>query len=136
MAGRTAVLLHRQYYDEAALTLLCYEAFLRPSEGMELRTACFTPPEIIVSPDWSLVLAASEFGSQSKTGVIDDSVLWDSQSLKWFARVFRILKRRPVSRFSRNFIEGGKGLGIHVVPYQLRHTGSTWDKLQNYKPLW
>ena len=62
--------------DEAALTLLCCGTYLRPSEGRQLRSGCLVLPEITVSPYWSLVLAASEFGLQSKTGVIDGSVLW------------------------------------------------------------
>ena len=50
IADITAVLLRKQCYDKAALTLLCYGAYLRPSEGMELRPACLIPMEITVSP--------------------------------------------------------------------------------------
>ena len=127
------MLLHSQYYDEAALTLLCYEAFLRASEGMELRTACFTPPEITVSPDWSLVLAASEFGSQSKTGVIDDSVLWDSQSLNGLLECSGFsnvgLSHGFLAKLHRRWQRPGHPRGAVPVATRWTHMGQT-SKLQ------
>ena len=50
IAGIVAVLIRRQSYDEAVLPRLRSKAYLRPSEGKELRLACVVPLELSVSP--------------------------------------------------------------------------------------
>ena len=91
IAGIVAVLIRRQSYDEAVLPRLRSGAYLRPSEGKELRLACVVPLELSVSP-WG----ASEFGLQRKTGVADDS-----RGLGWCARMLRALKRRLAAALLR-----------------------------------
>ena len=103
---------------------------LRSTEGMKNAGLSHTAGNL-VSPHWSLVQAASEFGS----------VLWDGWGLEWFAWVFRILGRRLAAAhlwhfdyivFSRNFIEAGiscDALDPHGENFKIQDAGrdtETW----------
>ena len=53
--------------------------YMRPSELLTLRKRDLAPPLISVLPFWSVVIAASETGVSTKTGVRDGSVLIDQR---------------------------------------------------------
>ena len=87
----------------------------------------------------------SEFEEQSKTGMVDVSILWDSKELVWLSRLFGVLRvGNPKDRLwpfrYQEVLETVKKAGQELempwmVPYTLRHAGVSWDVLQRFRTL-
>jgi len=93
---------------------------------------------------WRIIAHASEHDDVSKTGTRDDTFLWDAPYLQWMNGVFKVLKDGKQSDFVwsftylelwREFSAVVKLLGIDLVPYQLRHSGASWEFLQGQRSL-
>jgi hypothetical protein len=145
VAAIAARLCQTGYFLMCVWVLLGHAGYLGPSTNMGLRRACLVPPVDGVSKYWGLLLLhASEFGMRSKTGSQDDAVLLDSPDLLWLGKVLPLLKvGRPEEKiwpFTYHevvvqFAKVCKELEITAVPYQLRHTGPSWDRLQERRSL-
>ena len=72
----------------ACWVLISHGTYLRPVSNMKLRKRCLVPPVRGASNHWCILLNASEFNLQSKTGTSDDSVVWDVRDLAFMDRVF------------------------------------------------
>ena len=121
--------------------LVCFGAYLRPSECMGLHRRDFIPPVGRMTNFWSLLVCAEDAGLVSKTGTRDDSVIWDMEELLWMGPVFSALRRAGDLNGSawnftyldlmKVFRAATARIGAkHVVPYVLRHSGPSWDRLQ------
>ena len=95
-------------------------------------------------PRWSLLIAPRELGITTKVGATDDSVDWDVPELEWVTELFKILRKGPLDEPVWSFTYGSliaefrrscRRLGVNVVPYQLRHSGASWDRLQRHRSL-
>jgi hypothetical protein len=128
----------------AAWVLLGHCGYLRPSTNMNLRKVCLVEPVRGASRHWGLLLHASEFGQRSKTGSTDDAVLLDNEDLKWMDVIYPVLKAgNPRERLwsftypqlAMEFKRAVTSLDLDAVPYQLRQSGPSWDRLQNRRTL-
>jgi hypothetical protein len=129
------------HFMMAVWVLLCFGGYLRPSDAFRLRRQDFVPPIAGVSSSfWCLVLNTSEFGEESKTGVSDESMIWDNVETAWMGHIFAAIQEAgPKSELVFNFTypelvdkfhASVARLGLPAfVPYQLRHSGPSWDKL-------
>ena len=143
VAGIAARLIANGFLFMAVYTILCFGAYLRPSEGLGLRGFSFVMPDNKISPFWSLLISASVLGVASKTGTMDDSVIWDCHDLLWMAPVFSQLRQRQAVPFwpfdypeyFKAFKDAAKSIGVSMVPYQLRHAGPSWDRIKGWRTL-
>ena len=127
----------------AVCVLLCFGGYLRPSDALRLRRQDFVAPVTGVSgKHWCLVLNTAEFGEQSKTGVSDESMIWDNEETSWMGPIFRAIQGAGAAQelvFSftyptmvESFKSAASAVGIApMVPYQLRHSGPSWENLHH-----
>ena len=72
--------------------MLCFGGYLRPSDA--LRRLVFLAPVAGVSGKfWCLVLNTSEFEEQSKTGVSDESMIWDNVETSLMGPTFQAIQK-------------------------------------------
>eukprot|EP00438_Fugacium_kawagutii_P020835 Skav200772 [mRNA] locus=scaffold2001:422297:423250:+ [translate_table: standard] len=77
--------------DIAMLLTIQLDAYLRPSEALDLTQAHLAPPNGRRYPFWGIVVAPADLGDQTKTGTSDDSVLLgDLQHNKWVGTAFKL----------------------------------------------
>ena len=129
---------------EAAAILLCFMCYLRPSELLSVRCGHFVAPVGGVSRHWSLLLAPEELGIPTKVGALDDSLQLDMRELKWLDVVWREISAKPATERAFPFSyqdlladvqAAGATLGLKLVPYQLRHSGASHDRLRGLRGL-
>ena len=69
--------------------ILATDAYLRPGELLDLTTKSIIPAQTNMGPAFrhvALLLAPSEFGKATKTGVFNDSVAWTRTRARGSAR--------------------------------------------------
>ena len=106
---------------------------------MRLRKKDLVPLVTGVAPNWNVVIAPSEAGIlTTKVGEQDDTVMWDSQEVKWFSEILRELRgsgtAEPLWKLSyadlvlvwRRACEELKL--VNYVQYQLGHGGPLHDQ--------
>ena len=77
---------------KAVWVLLCFH--LRPSDALRLRHQDFVAPIAGVSGKfWCLVLNTSEFEEKSKTGMSDESMIWDNLETSWMGPIFQAIQK-------------------------------------------
>lgn len=144
VAGIAAELLRRGFLSMAIWVLVGHGGYLRPSSNMRLRRGSFVRPTPGISSHWGLILHESDYGDKSKTGTQDDSLMWDVAELSWMTPVFEVLADGPPSERVWKFTypqvaarvkEAASSLGLSFVPYQLRHSGPSWDRARNLRSL-
>ena len=128
----------------AAMVLMAFQTYMRPKELLGLRVAHLLPPTGSITLDWSVLIAAQELGIPTKTGAMDDSLLFDAPGLKWMDAIWRQLTQAPADEllfpvtyreWYDNITQSAALLGLQLVPYQLRHSGASHDRLKNNRPL-
>ena len=126
----------------AAWVLIAFGAYLRPSEAMSLQKQDLIPPETGISRHWSLLIYPEERPERSKTGLKDNALLWDVKEMEWMSNVLKVLAEGPpgpvwpfrYDELTREFAKACKELRLEkVVPYQLRHSGPSWDRLKRWR---
>lgn len=144
IAGIAAMLVEMGFWWMAFWVLLGHGGYLRPSSIMRIRGRDFVPPVSGVSECWGLLLHPSSRGEISKTGSQDDAVLWDVPELKFLEPVFAQLRsRRPdqpifdftYAQLAKRVQEAAAVLQVKFVPYQVRHSGPSWDRLRQRRSL-
>ena len=125
-----------------AWVIVGFGAYLRPSENMSIKREDLVRPEPGMSQYWSMLIYPEERPERSKTGTKDNALLWDVRELEWFSKVFEVLKEGPpgpiwpfrYDELTREFNAVCKELGLtKVVPYQLRHSGPSGDRLKRWR---
>ncbi|CAK0795079.1 unnamed protein product, partial [Prorocentrum cordatum] len=117
--------------------LLMVDAYLRPSELLSLRRGSLVAPARGGPTDWSLHLFPQEEIKRSKVGGADDTVVMNSERMRWADSVFAYLAKGSSAeklfpwdyqQFGRLVRVAGDRLRIPVVPYQARHSGISLDR--------
>ena len=144
IAGIAALLVKNGHIDMALWTLLGFGGYLRPSTNMRLRRGSLIPPVPSLTEYWAVLLNPSEFFERSKMGVADESVMWDVPELLWMKRAFELMRQgdrtQKVWNFSypevaKQIAVAAAQLDVEFVPYQLRHSGPSWDRLKERRTL-
>ena len=143
-AGIAALLVKSGHIDMALWTLLGFGGYLRPSTNMRLRRGSLIPPVPSLTEYWAVLLNPSEFFDRSKMGMADESVKWDVPELLWMKRAFELMRQGDRTQNVRNlsYPEVAKQIAVaaaqlwlEFVPYQLRHSGPSWDRLKEGRTL-
>ena len=103
-------------------------------------------PTRALSDLWSIVLNPAEDFRTSKMGISDESLIWDAKDLLFLTTIFRAIrleKRSADDLFDFSYHSFFKALKeacaalqiLPMVPYQLRHSGPSWDRLKNHPSL-
>ena len=117
--------------------LLMVDAYLRPSELLSLRRGSLVPPAQGGLRDWSLHLFPQEESKRSKVGSADDTVVMNSERMRWADPVLAHLASGPAAerlfpwdyqQFGRLVQGAAERLRIQAVPYQARHSGISLDR--------
>lgn len=140
--------LDQNRVDLAMLLTVQMDAYLRPSEALDLTKAHLARPNGRRYPLWGLVVAPADLGDQTKTGTSDDSVLLgDTTHNKWLGPAFTtFVNSVPDSLFgSINLASYEKWLQSAcqqlqykttcVMPHVLRHTGASNDVYHKRRSL-
>ncbi len=139
-------LLLQDEYFMAVYVLLAFGAYLRPTEALLLKVHDLVAPSRALSDLWSIVLNPAEDHRTSKTGISDESLIWDTKDLLFLSTIFRAIrleKRDAEDLFDFSYHDFYKALKeacaalqiLPMVPYQLRHSGPSWDRLKNHRSL-
>ena len=138
------MLVKNGHIDMALWTLLGFGGYLWSSTNMRLRRGSLIPPVPSLTEYWTVLLNPSEFSERSKMGVVDESVMWDVPELLWMKRAFELMRQgdrtQKVWNFSypevaKQIAVAAAQLGLEFVPYQLRHSGPSWDRLKERRTL-
>ena len=144
VAGVAACLLRDNHFDMAAWVVMAHGCYLRPASCMTLRRRCLVSPIAGATTCWAILLSASQYQLRSKTGTSDDSVFWDVKGLEWYKEILAALAVGDPDEKVWSFdyrelcIEIKKAsdlIGVPFVPYMLRHSGPSWDRMKNYRTL-
>ena len=128
----------------AAMILMAFQTYMRPKELLGMRVGHLMPPTRAVTQHWGVLIAAQELGVPTKTGAMDDSLLLDTPSFKWMDTIWGQLTQAPTEEllfpvtyreWYDNITQSAALLGLQLVPYQLRHSGASHDRLKNVRPL-
>ena len=127
--------------DIAVAITLQLDAYLRPSECLDLSTDQIAAPQGRKYPHWALVIAPSEHGQVTKTGKSDDSVLiGDGKHNQWVRSVLHLWLQRvsdgpifpglTLSQYEKWFRDANKKLLYSnnvLKPHVIRHSGPSND---------
>ena len=129
----------------AIWTLLSFTTYLRPTEMMRLRRKHIIPPIHGISSHWSVLVADAELNEVTKTGGSDESVVLDSKLTKFLDSPLNHLKAGPQEsplwdfeypELIKQFKQAAGKVGVPKrTPYQLRHSGPSWDRLHKLRSL-
>lgn len=140
--------LEEDRIDIAMLMIVQMDAYLRPSEALDLTKAHLASPNGRRYPYWGLVVAPADLGDQTKTGTSDNSVLLgDLTHNKWMGPAFGIfVNSMPDSLFGDIFLVSYERWlraacsklqykTACVMPHVLRHTGASNDVYHKRRSL-
>lgn len=126
--------------DIAMLLIIQMDAYLRPSEVLDLTKAHLAPPNGRRYPFWGLIVAPADLGEQTKTGTSDDSVLLgDLPHNKWVGAAFALFVNSSgnqlfesitlayYERWLKTACQKLRYKTVCVQPHVLRHTGASND---------
>jgi len=137
----------------AALFLLCFDGYFRPSEALELRKEALCAPRGRAPYDqWGVIVRPRSLSTTpSKTGVFDDTVIVaeGSKERQWLPKVVAALHRRcraenpifdelslpQIEKFMREANHAAKLDLSCLVPHGLRHGGPSHDALHATRTL-
>ncbi|CAK0863104.1 unnamed protein product, partial [Prorocentrum cordatum] len=145
--GRMRLPLPDIVVDDIALDLLQTDAYLRPSEVVELRQGQILPPAPAarLGAHYGIVIAPSEWYEVTKTGGQDDSLLVGDTARPWLTSVLRLLHQPKApdslkifdfsfAEYEREVKKSADRLGyssLGVRPRVFRHSGASNDKAHN-----
>ena len=96
----------------------------------------------VVGPFWRILLHPSIYDEVGKTGTQDDTIVMDGKEYTWIGELLCKIKQgnreEKVWPFTypelcKRVRECSDLLGVPFVPYQLRHSGASWDIARNYR---
>ena len=100
-------------------------------------------PPVRLAAEWTLLLSPEHLERPGKTGEYDLSVALDSSCLKpWWKTVFELLRKQRASTplwdfnygdFVTEFHKACKALSLDLSPYQMRHSGPSIDRANNWR---
>ena len=129
----------------AVLTMVMFEAYLRPGEILSLQPSSLPAPAESGVRNRLRRLFPRAGNAWSKTGEADDTISLDSKQRLWMEPIFeRLHRRQPQDRplLTMNYAEyfllfrrARANLQIDVVPCQGRHFGASVDRAKNSRTL-
>ena len=121
----------------AAAILLCFTAYLRPGEALDMQVQDLVRP-MPTQNFWSILLHPAERQQRSKVGLADKSILLDGQQVPWLGPALQHLTTSTTFLIDMTYHELVQcwqqallALGLpkdHAVLYQLRHSGPSHDR--------
>ena len=145
VAAMAVELCRRGRRDMGAWAISGHGGYLRPSENLRLREVDMIPPSPGVTPHWTFIIAPEEGLVPTKANQFDDTVIWDLPYLKFMDQIFAILRGRGSNSLVWGFTYPEllaewkpAAEAIHMkefVPYELRHSGPSWERLQQMRTL-
>jgi hypothetical protein len=130
----------------ALLLLTMFACYFRPGEAMNLAESQLVRPSQGFQK-YAINLHSSDQAQSSKMGLQDESIMLDSKTLPklgmWLARISgampaaQLFKTQPV-HFNAAWKAALVAIGLpanYAVPYQLRHSGPSHDRLLEHRPL-
>lgn len=127
----------REGVQKAAFNLLQVSTYSRPGSLLKLRRMGLARPTAGVTSCWSMITSLSETTDTSKTGSKDDSILLDSEWLRFLDPMLESMSRGPqmdyvwkfdYSEYIAVFNACCQDLKLELVPYQARHSGPSIDR--------
>ena len=129
----------------AVAVLMGFSAYLRPSELIKLLASSLVRP-LPGSQFWALHLNPIEKLEPSKAGAFDDTILMDGSQVMFLNSAYEQLLslRSPMERlfpwsygeFLECFRQSAVAIGVpELAPYHMRHSGASWDRLQNLRSI-
>ena len=141
--GVACRLIAKGFLRMAIFLLLSLCSYARPSAMAQLLKAGAVKPVMGITAHWALLLNPQEHGVPSKTGDFDVSIMLDSPFvLTWINPVMEaITKGNPEDglwdftypQYTKEFGLVVKELGMHLVPYQTRHSGPSIDRSRKWR---
>ena len=139
-------LVRKGQFMMAVFLLISFGCYFRPHECMSLRVQDLVPPLGSVTGMWMIVMNPSEDGLESKVGIADESLAWDVRDLKFMEQVFQVIVDTmpgnaylfdfPYYSFAKEMRQSCVATRLpDMVPYQIRHSAPSWDRLQGYRTL-
>ena len=137
--GIAAEMAREKQYLAACMCLVSVDAYLRPSEAVNLTCGSLMPPSAQGVNAWVLRLFPQEEAARSKVGESDDTISMDSPRLRWLAPVFAQIAKRDkeqkafgmdYAQYLEIFSRAVSRMGLKAVPYQARHSGPSIDRAQ------
>lgn len=147
-------LLERNKRDSATAIVLQLEAYLRPSEAVNLAMCNILPPAPLAGAAyarrWGLVIAPQATGQRTKTGHTDDSLLLADVARPWLSSVIELIYNRgaadserlfpnlTLSGYERHVQDSVRALEIKCVqicPHVFRHSGASNDRYHQRRGL-
>ena len=132
----------------AALVLLQFDCYLRPSEALGLTKDHLVRPAGPRYPRWGLIVCLSELQERTKTGTTDDSLMvGDVADRSWMSAVMSFLFEQPehqlfghvnLSQYEKALRAASKKLGYTgdvLQPHILRHSGASNDRSHERRSL-
>jgi hypothetical protein len=133
----------------AAVTLVTLDAYLRPSEALNLTKEMLIPPQLLLSTSyrfWSILAHPWHHGLASKTHEFDDSVILDSSWRPALAECATWLFNNTSpgcrladfthAQWQRAVSQCADALGLAPLHlYTLRHSGPSEDHLRQKRTL-
>ena len=148
VAGIAVHMAEQGHFAMSLAWLTMFDCYLRPGECLDLEVNQVLPsPGVDGMMQTALLLHPDERGIASKTGELNESVLLHKQRLgsllsQW-ARHRRILKHSALWGFTlaqlrKQFLEASQAYCLQPwkpVLYMARHSGASWDRLNEVRPL-
>jgi len=130
----------RGHLGMAVFALLMVQAYLRPGECLRLTPQSFVRPGG-GQRHWCLLLHPLADGIPSKTGHFDETVPLDAEWALWMEPFWGVLSASTghgeshsawtfsYPEFLKEFNQSTRRVGVHMVPYQARHSGPSHDRM-------
>ena len=137
-------MIHMDELEVGLWVLVAFGFYLRPCECLRLQPEDLIKPVVGISNHWGLVIAPEERGVATKVGTYDDTLLWDAPYLSFMNGVFQVLHSRPHGQplwaldyphVLKSLREASKLLKVDIVPYHMRHSGPSWERLKGVRTL-
>ena len=141
----SAIIAHMASKGEVAMAIycmLCFVTYSRPGSMLALRRSCVLEPVPSIGNCWQLLLHPSCWNEKGKTGTQDDHIVLDNSEYKFLSRAMPFLRRGPPDAhvfaftypaFVKVVREASAYICVPFVPYQLRHSGASWDVARSYR---
>ena len=131
------------YLMAAALSVICFDGYVRPSEALAIRRRDVTPPTLgAAARGWAITIAPIG-GRPSKNAQFDSGFVVGILDRNWVCNVVDALYSAAASdddflfgsltlnSLESMFRESSRVLGIKILPHGLRHAGPSHDAVVN-----
>eukprot|EP00435_Cladocopium_sp_Y103_P026023 s1915_g6.t1 len=129
----------------AMVILTMFVTYSRPTETLKLQVKDLVSSTSLAAT-WMLVYNRSEEFETSKMGLADENITLDSKTVPWLGKALQRMSARllPIqllfqveyAKLLTHWKSSLHRIGLpkgHCTPYQLRHSGASWDRFKNFR---